>query len=56
MDYLQGAERTDFCADTTTGAVLLHGKVRVDEFQCAFRADRDAAAAISTDIPMYFEH
>jgi hypothetical protein len=56
MDDLQGPERADFCTDTAAGAVLLYRKIRVDQFKGAFRADRYAASAISTDIPMYFEH
>jgi hypothetical protein len=56
MDDLQCAERADLCADTTAGAVLFNGKVRIDQFKGAFRADRYATSAVSTDIAMYFEH
>jgi len=56
MDYLQGAKGADFCTDPAARAVLFHGKVCIDQFKGAFRADRYAASAISTNIPMYFEH
>jgi len=56
MHYLQGTEGAYFRTDTTARAVLLNGKVGVDQFEGTFRTDRDAATAISTNIPMYFEH
>ena len=56
MDDLQGSERADLCTDSAAGAVLFDRKIRVDQFKSAFRADRYAASAVSTDIPMYFEH
>jgi len=56
MDDLQGPDRADLCTDSAAGAVLLNGKIGIDQFEGAFRADRYAASAISTDIPMYFEH
>jgi len=56
MNDLQGPERADLCADTTAGAVLLNGQVCVNQFEGTLLADRYTASAISTDIPMYFEH
>jgi len=56
MHYLQGTEGAYFRADTAARAVLLNGKVGVDQFEGTFRTDGDAATAISTNIPMYFEH
>jgi hypothetical protein len=56
MDYLQGTKGADFCTDAAARAVLLNGQVRIDQFEGTLRTDRDAASAISTDIPMYFEH
>jgi hypothetical protein len=56
MDDLQGSERADFCTDSAAGAVLFDRKIRIDQFKSAFRADRYATSAVSTDIPMYFEH
>jgi len=56
MHYLQGPKRADLGTHTAAGAVLLNGQVRIDQFEGAFRADRYAASAISTDVPMYFEH
>jgi len=56
MDNLQGPERADLCTDSAAGAVLFNGQVRIDQFKGAFFTDRDATSAISTDIPMYFEH
>jgi len=56
MHNLQGPKRADLCADTTTGAVLFNGKIRIDQFEGTLWTDRYAASAVSTDIPMYFEH
>jgi hypothetical protein len=56
MDNLQGAKGAYFCTDPADCAVLFNGKVRIDQFESAFRADRYAASAISANIPMYFEH
>ena len=56
IHYLQGAEGAYFRTDSAARAVLLNGKVGIDQFKGAFRTDRDAATAISTNIPMYFEH
>jgi hypothetical protein len=56
MDYLQGAKGADFCTDPAARAVLFHGKVRIDQFEGPLRADRYAASAISTNIPVYVEH
>jgi len=56
MDDLQGPERADFCTDSAAGTVLFNRKIRIDQFESAFGADRDAASAITTNIPMYFEH
>jgi hypothetical protein len=56
MHNLQSPEGADLCADTTAGAVLFNGKVRVDQFEGPLCTDRYAASAVSTNIPMYFEH
>ncbi len=56
IDNLQSAERADLCTDSAARAVFLYGQVCVDQFEGAFRADRYAAAAISTNIPTYVEH
>jgi hypothetical protein len=56
MDNLQGAKGADLCTDSAARAILFNGQVRIDQFKGALRADRDAAAAVSTDIPMYVEH
>jgi hypothetical protein len=56
MDYLQRAKRADLGAGSAAGAVCFHREVRIDQLEGALRADRNTASAISTDIPMYFEH
>jgi hypothetical protein len=39
IDNLQGSERTYFRTDSAARAVLLHGQVRIDQFESAFGAD-----------------
>jgi hypothetical protein len=56
MDYLQGTKGADFYTDAAARAVLLNGQVRIDQFESTLRTDRHTASAISTNIPMYFEH
>jgi hypothetical protein len=56
IDNLQGTKGADLCTDSAARAVLLYGQVCIDQFEGAFRADRYAAAAISTNIPTYVEH
>jgi hypothetical protein len=56
MDDLQGTERAYLRADAAGSAVLLNGKISIDQFESSVRADRYATSARSTNIPMYFEH
>jgi hypothetical protein len=56
MHDLQCAKRADLGTDSAARTILFYGKIRIDQFKSAFWADRYAAPAISTNIPVYVEH
>jgi len=53
MIYLQCSQRARFGADTATDTFLVHLQVCIDQLQRPFGTNRDAGAAVSTDLSVY---